>query len=236
MEDKGVEMELSLMKEVFRLVDTKPKEGLPSGHKEWLLTKVGNLSVNIFESDQEVECPSSTHQAEEFIYVLEGHLRYQDGRFAKIGEAVFNLPDTNPPGRYDGRLLCIQAIPETGQSAPDKDLMGTVIRRENIKTFYDSKIMSTRRLWLATEIFSVVMIESQPGSTFKGNQHPEKEIVYLVQGHLEYEDGRVVRDGEAIINLSNVPHSVSRKGTRPTISFEIKAPPDPHVFKLFWER
>jgi len=229
-------MELALTRKVFRIIDTEPFEASPSGHTAWLLTKVGNLSVVIFESKQKAEFTASCHQEEEFIYVLEGHLEYDDGRVAQAGEAVFNLPDIKHPGRYHGRLLCIRAFPEAGKSSPDNDLMCKVMRREDVKTFYDVRVMSTRRLWVATENFSVVMIESQPGSAFQSLKHPEKEIVYLVQGHLEYEDGRVVRDGEAVVNLPDMPHSVSRKGTRPTISFEVKAPADPRILDMLKER
>jgi quercetin dioxygenase-like cupin family protein len=229
-------MELALMKKVFRIADIEPFEALPSGHTAWLLTRVGNLSAVILESKQEAEFPSSYHQEEEFIYVLEGNLEYGDGRVAKAGEAVFNLPDSRHTGRYHGRLLCIRVFPEAGKSASDRDLMRQVMRKENVKTFYDAKIMSTRRLWAATENFSIVTIESQPGSTFRGIKHPEKEILYLIQGHLEYEDGRVVKDGEAVVNLPGMPHSVGRKGTRLTISLEAKAPADPRILEMLRKR
>jgi quercetin dioxygenase-like cupin family protein len=229
-------MELALMKKVFRIADIEPFEALPSGHTAWLLTKVDNLSVVILETKQEAEFPSSYHPEEEFIYVLQGRLEYDDGRVAKASEAVFNLPDINHPGRYNGRLLCIRAFPEAGKSAANKDLMREVMRKENVKTFYDARIMSTRRLWAATETFSIVTIESQPGSTFQGIKHPEKEILYLIQGHLEYEDGRVVKDGEAVVNLPGMPHSVSRKGLRPTVSLEAKAPADPKILEMLRKR
>lgn len=229
-------MDLALTRKVFRIADTEPFEAFPSGHTAWLLTKVGNLSVVIFESKRETEFAASRQREEEFIYVLEGHLEYDDGRVAKAGEAVFNLPNTKRQARYHGRLLCIRVFPESGKSSTGKDFRCKVIRREEVKTFYDARVMSTRRLWVATENFSVVMIESQPGSAFQGLKHPEKEIVYLVQGHLEYEDGRVVRDGEAVAHLPDMPHSVSRKGTRPTISFEIKAPADPGIIAMLRAR
>jgi len=224
------------MKIVFRIGDTEPFEALPSGHTAWLLTRVGNLSAVILESKREAEFPPSYHREEEFIYVLEGYLEYEDGRVAKAGEAVFNLPNIKNQGRYNGRLLCIRAFPETGKSVLCKDLMHEVMRKENVKTFYDDRIMSTRRLWAATETFSIVTIESQPGSTFQGIKHPEKEILYLIQGHLEYEDGRVVKDGDAVVNLPDMPHSVSRKGARLTISLEAKAPPDPRILEILRER
>lgn len=229
-------MELAVMKKVFRIGDTQPFEALPSGHTAWLLTRVGNLSAVILESKRKTEFPSSYHQEEEFIYVLQGRLEYDDGRVAKASEAVFNLPHIKHPSRYDGRLLCIRAFPEAGKSAANKDLMREVMRKENVKTFYDARIMSTRRLWAATETFSIVTIESQPGSTFQGIKHPEKEILYLIQGHLEYEDGRVVKDGESVVNLPDMPHSVSRKGARLTISLEAKAPADPKILEMLRER
>jgi len=229
-------MELALMKKVFRIADIEPFEALPSGHTAWLLTMVGNLSVVIFESKEEAEFPSFYHQEEEFIYVLRGHLEYDDGRVAQAGEAVFNLPNIKHAGKYNGQLICIRVFPEEGKSVLSNDLMREVMRKENVKMFYDARIMSTRRLWVATESFSVVMIESQPGSTFQSIKHPEKEILYLIQGHLEYEDGRVVKDGEAVVNLPNMPHSVSRKGLRSTVSLEAKAPADPTILEILREQ
>ena len=111
--------------------------------------------------------------------------------------------------------------------------MKKVIGLENVDSFYEEKVMTLRRLWLATESFSIVMNESEPGSSFTGTVHPEKEIVYVIQGQLEYENGRVVTGGEAIINLPDIPHPGRRGGTVHIRSFEAKAPADPKLLARF---
>ena len=221
-------MELSDMERVYRIGDSNPFEVLPSGHSAWLLVKAGDLSVIIFESKHEVELPSSYRKGEEFVYVLQGHLDYDDGRTARAGEAVVNLADTSQSGRYVGSLLIIRVLPK---SVASEWYPGSkVIRIEDVKTFYDAGVMTTRRLWAATENFSICICESQPGSSFGGASHPEKEIMYVLQGQLQYEDGRVAKEGEAVINLPDMPHSVRREIL--TRTFEAKAPADPKILKM----
>lgn len=222
-------MEQDLMERVFRIGDIEPFEALPSGHKAWLLAQVGNLSAVILQSKGETKFPSPCHEEEEFIYVLEGSLAYEDGRVAGAGEAVYNLPSVAHPGKYVGRLLSIRVYPEIPTWGSSRGMMERVIKLEDVQTFYEAKVMTTRRLWLATENFSVVMNESQPGSRFRGVIHPEKEIVYVVHGQLGYENGRVVRDGEAVINLPDVLHPGQRGGTEPICSIEVKAPAAPQL-------
>jgi quercetin dioxygenase-like cupin family protein len=229
-------MESALMEQVFRIGDTEPYEILPSGHKAWLLAKVGNLSATIMETEKETEIPSPCHKEEEFVYVLDGWLAYDGGREARSGEAVYNPPDIPHPGKYLGKLLSIKVYPESNMLPPDKVLMNEVIRIEDVESFYEEKVMTTRRLWIATENFSIVMNESNPGDAFKGTVHPEKEIVYVIQGQIEYDNKRVVRAGEAIINLSDMLHPGRRGGTEHICSFETKVPADPKLLARFRER
>jgi len=221
------------MEKVYRISETEPFEALPSGHKAWLLAKVDNLSATIMESERESLIPSHFHKEEEFIYVLDGRLAYDDGRVAQAGEAVYNLPNVSHPGAYTGRLLSIKVYPEANTKTPRTDLMKKVIGLENADSFYEEKVMTLRRLWLATESFSIVMNESEPGSSFTGTVHPEKEIVYVIQGQLEYDNGRVVTGGQAIINLPDMLHPGRRGGTEHIRSFEAKAPADPKLLARF---
>ena len=46
----------------------------------------------------------------------------------------------------------------------------------------------------------------------------------------------MVKDGEAVVNLPDMPHSVSRKGERLIISLEAKAPADPKILEMLKER
>lgn len=224
------------MEKVYDIAETKPIEVLPSGQKAWLLAKVDNLSATIMESERETPLPSHLHKEEEFVYVLDGRLRLEDGRAANVGEAVYNLPNVAHPGTYVGRLLSIKVYPEPNTTAPKAELMKQVMRLEDADSFYEEKVMTLRRLWLATDSFSIVMNESEPGSAFKGTVHPEKEIVYVIQGQLEYENERVVTDGQAIINLPDIPHPGRRGGKKHICSFEAKAPADPQLLARFKEK
>jgi len=225
-------MNLELMNRVYRMSDVLPPVALPSGHTDTLLAQVDNLSLSIAESQSLVELPPPANLAEEFVYVLNGQLRYPDGRTAGAGEAVYNRPDVTHPGSYQGQLLIIRVVPESDTLSGDSKLMNTVFRYQDVTAFYEAKVMTTRRLWVATDNFSIVMNESEPGSSFKGVIHPEKEIVYVIRGQLEYDNGRVVRGGEAVINLPNEPHPGRRGGTEHIRSFEAKAPADPKLLEM----
>ena len=113
-----------------------------------------------------------------------------------------------------------------------KDLMSKVFKKVGLRTFYDAIAMTTRRLWVATDNVSIATSEGEPGTTFAETGHPQKEILYVIRGHLKYDDGRVVRDGEAVINLPDRPHP-GRRGTNPTFSIEIKVPAAPHYLEMF---
>lgn len=225
-------MELDLMKRVFRIGDIEPFEVLPSGHTAWLLAKVDNLAAIIFTSKQLAEFPSPCHREEEFIYVLEGHLEYDDGRVADAGEALYNLPDISHPGRYSGRLLSIMVCPEAGTSPSSEDSMSKVIRIEDIETHENSMANDIRSILLITKTASFCITEAKPGTSWMDPGHPEKEIVYLIQGQLEYDDGRVVGAGEAIINLPDIPHPGKRVGHELARLVEIKSPPSSRLLRV----
>ena len=216
-------MELALMEKVYRIPEV-PFEILASGQKEWQLAKVDNLSATILESNHETSLRSHEHPEEEFVYVLEGRLAYDYGRIAQAGEAVYNLPNVPHPGRYAGKLLSIKVYPEIGAKTPLRELMKETIKIDDLKTLTDPINATTRHIWLLTENVSVCMNESLPGSKFMDPGHPEKEIIYVIQGQLEYENGRVVTEGEAIVNLANVPHPGRRGGVKPIRTLEIKSP------------
>jgi quercetin dioxygenase-like cupin family protein len=73
---------------------------------------------------------------------------------------------------------------------------------------------------------SVAVVEAPPGSRFEV-VHPEWEFVYVLRGQADYDDGRSVRAGEAIINLPNVPHPFQAVGDEAMVIIEIKSPAAP---------
>lgn len=79
---------------------------------------------------------------------------------------------------------------------------------------------------------SVVVVEAAPGNRFEV-VHPEWELVYVLRGQADYDDGRVVRAGEAIINLPNVPHPFVTVGHEPMVIIEVKLPA-PQAYLELW--
>jgi mannose-6-phosphate isomerase-like protein (cupin superfamily) len=56
-------------------------------------------------------------------------------------------------------------------------------------------------------------------------KHPNEEIVFVLQGRLEYEDGRVVEAGQVTINHPMQPHGCKVASQEPAIAFCVHAPP-----------
>ena len=104
----------------------------------------------------------------------------------------------------------------------DFSLMRAVIRPADIEPVELQPGLFVRAL-AVVDGFSVAMIESAPGNRFEV-VHPEWEFVYVLQGQADYDDGRSVRAGEAIINLPNVPHPFQAVGDEPMVIIEIKSP------------
>jgi quercetin dioxygenase-like cupin family protein len=73
---------------------------------------------------------------------------------------------------------------------------------------------------------SVAVVEAPPGKRFEV-VHPEWEFVYVLQGQADYDDGRSVKAGEAIINLPNAPHPFQTVGDKAMVIIEIKSPAAP---------
>lgn len=108
-----------------------------------------------------------------------------------------------------------------------KDLMKQVINLEDIEPVEMPKGFLTRLL-AVVDNFSVTVIESTPGTRFEA-VHPEAELVYVLRGQIEYDDGRIVKAKEAVVNLPDVPHSGITAGNEPILFIEIKSPP-PKVY------
>jgi len=87
------------------------------------------------------------------------------------------------------------------------------------------------RALAAVDGCSVVVVEAPPGKRFEV-VHPEWEFVYVLQGQADYDDGRSVRAGEAIINLPNVPHPFQTVGDEAMVIIEIKSPAAPAYVEL----
>ena len=69
-------------------------------------------------------------------------------------------------------------------------------------------------------------------------KHSVEEIVYVLQGTLEYEDGRIVEAGMVTINHPMVPHGCRVVGDEPVIAFCVHSPAperfdDPEMIQKF---
>jgi mannose-6-phosphate isomerase-like protein (cupin superfamily) len=100
------------------------------------------------------------------------------------------------------------------------NLMKQVFSLDDIEPIEMPKGFFVRLLGAMENQFSVCVIEAQPGSKF-GVTHPEAELVYVLRGQVEYDDGRFVKANQAIINLPNVYHSGRITGEEPALFIEI---------------
>ena len=73
----------------------------------------------------------------------------------------------------------------------------------------------------------VALTELDPGASWLRSSHPEEEVVYVIQGRLEYEDGRVVTTGMLTVNLAMQDHPGRSAGEGVTVLLEVYAPPPP---------
>jgi quercetin dioxygenase-like cupin family protein len=103
--------------------------------------------------------------------------------------------------------------------------MGRVIRPADIEPVEVQPGLFVRPL-AVVDGCSVVVVEAPPGNRFEV-VHPEWELVYVLQGQADYDDGRSVKAGEATINLPNVPHPFQTVGDEAMVIIEIKSPAAP---------
>ncbi len=79
---------------------------------------------------------------------------------------------------------------------------------------------------------SIVVAEAAQGNRRFEVLHPECELVYVLSGRADCDDGRSVRAGEAIINLPNPPHLFVTVGSEPMVIVEVKSPASQAYHKL----
>lgn len=112
------------------------------------------------------------------------------------------------------------------------DAMKHVIAVKEIKPVEVQPGLFVRALAVKDDV-SVVVVEAAPGTRFEV-VHPEWELVYVLCGQADYDDGRSVRAGEAIINLPNVPHPFVTVGSEPMVIIEVKSPA-PQAYLKLWQ-
>jgi hypothetical protein len=222
-------MDLSITGRVFDPRNLKP-ERLPSGLDGWLLVEFDNLALNILESKTKLDFSVPKCAVEEVVYVVKGYLEYSDGRIARAGEALVNVPDTPQQGSYVGKLASFRVRPETHLPKADPDLAKRVIKVNDIVPI--QPVPGSRRyvkVIVVTGNFSLALIERETTGGVRAKEvstsHPEKEIIYMLQGQLTYDNGRVLNPGRAIVNLSNFDHPNADTGEEYSHFLEMKVPP-----------
>jgi len=108
--------------------------------------------------------------------------------------------------------------------------MGRVIRPADIEPVEVQPGLLVRALAMVDGC-SVAVVEGPPGNRFEA-VHPEWELVYVLQGQADYDDGRSVKAGEAVINLPNAPHPFQTVGDEAMVIIEIKSPAAPAYMAL----
>ena len=84
-----------------------------------------------------------------------------------------------------------------------------------------------RRVLFSGDQLMVAITYLEPGAGWATTRHPEEEVVYVAQGRLDYQDGRVVNEGLVTVNRSMQDHPGAAAGDRPAVLLEIYAPPVP---------
>jgi hypothetical protein len=223
-------MKTEAMKKVFRLEHVQADVIPSSGHmRYWLVPMdvLDTIGVIVLHNEKGVEFPAPAHREEELIWVLDGQLSYKHGPVINAGEAILILPDRPHPGKYAGRLLVFWCNPFT-DAGVEADAMNRVINPQRV---VQSRIVrepdgSVVKVLAVTNNMSICIVEAQAGTRLDGTAHPEKEIVYVLKGQIDYDDGRIVGVHEAGCNLPGIPHPGRYAGPGPVQYLAAKSPPD----------
>ncbi len=210
-----------LTRKLWRIGAAAPVK-LASGSVAYHMGTIENLSVNIIESQPGIEFEDPGHPEECLVLVLEGLVLYENARSVRREEAVFHLPNKPYRGKYAGtesvRLLSIKITPKPGTKPPNADLMQRVIRLVDVEPFKIAFATGTsRRILVQTENVSASVGENWPVMEFEDHGHWDPEIVFGIEGKLEYLDGRSVRPGDMVTNGYNVPHPGRYGGLGPRV-------------------
>jgi len=195
---------------------------LPSGSTAYPMGAIDNISATIIESLPGIEFEEPGHPEECLVLVLEGLVMYENARSVRWEEAAFHCPNTPYRGKYAGtetvRLLALKVMPKPGSQPPDADLMRRVIRLADVEPFKLQFATGTsRRILVQTENLSASVGENWPVMEFEDRGHWDPEIVFGIEGKLEYFDGRTVRPGDMVTNGYNVPHPGRFAGLGPRV-------------------
>jgi len=183
---------------------------------------IENISAYIVESTPGIEFDEPGHEDEVLIFVLEGLVLYENGRCLRREEAALQCPTTPYRGKYGGtesiKLLSIRVTPKPGTQPPDPALMKRVVRIPDIQSMkLPFGTGSLRHVIARTENMFVSVAENWPVMEFVDHGHWDPEIVFGLEGKLEYQDGRIVRPGTMVTNGYNVPHPGRYGGIYPRV-------------------
>jgi quercetin dioxygenase-like cupin family protein len=103
------------------------------------------------------------------------------------------------------------------------EIMKLVIKTDELVPFEQPQGF-LNRLLAVVDGFSVMVTESVPGTTFDA-VHPEAELIYVLQGEIEYDNGRKVKANEAVVNLPNLRHSGTTAGDKAIRMVIVLSPP-----------
>ncbi|MFC2032575.1 hypothetical protein ACFLUS_04335 [Chloroflexota bacterium] len=200
----------TITRKICHLGDHAPVK-LPSGSTKYLLGEIENMSLWVIDSQSGIKFEEPGHPEEVMIFVLEGLVMYENKRAVRAQEAVFQCPNTPYKGRYAGtesvRLLCLKVVPKSDTNPPDPALMNKVVRVADVVPQKAPFGTGTLRIELfRTENLVSNVRENKPVMEFDDLGHWDPEIVYGLEGKIEYFDGRIVRPGECALNGYNVPH------------------------------
>jgi quercetin dioxygenase-like cupin family protein len=215
---------------VYLLGENRPVK-LGGGVTRRLLAAIGNLTLHVCDALPSMTFDMAASQDEVVLFFLDGCAQFDGRRIVRGDEAIIQCPGNPLHGQMMGvegiRFLEIRARSFPGANPLDPALMKQVMRLDEIKPVRRAGSGSYARLIHGSESCAVEVAENRPVVELPDPGHPENEIVYVLRGKIEYLNGpgRVVRPGECVTNVPNVPHPLRYAGTEPVRIMEILSPP-----------
>ena len=115
----------------------------------------------------------------------------------------------------------------------DKDRLKTIFGEKDLTPI---TLPSGHIAWVLLELdnISIVINDGEKGKRFNDLGHPEEEFIYVLDGYLEYIDGRIAKSGEAVFHIADAPHTGGYSGRLLSIKVlpQIPLPPlDTQIMK-----
>lgn len=231
-ENRTMDLTPGQMHQKVYLPGENTPEELPGGVIRRLLARIGNVSLYLNDAMPRMRLDMAASDDEVVLFFLDGCARTGDKRIVREDEAIIEPPQTASTLHFMGvegiRYLEVRVTPLAGAAPVDPaDAAGT-IRLHSLPAVQRPITGSIARYLLRSQSAGVAIVDAIPGVDVDGDTaHPENEIVYVLEGKIEFLDGqgRVVRPGECVTNVPGMEHPNRYSGRSPIRMLEINSPP-----------